>query len=158
MGMYTGLRCKVIIKPEYIVEFVRLHSKEVYYDWSTSNIDFLKEYYEYPRADWVPNGCLSYMPVEWEDSEKKATDGFDTKFESETGLWSFQCSLKNYDDTIEYFFEHVLSKVTQEVIHLEYYYEEWTRSKFYELINGKIVESDKEGIKYGYEENDGYEG
>lgn len=162
MGMYTGIRCKVIIKPEYRDEFEFLNSPDIQYEWEESNLDFLKEYGKYSRATFIPRGSLSYMPDSWEIVPKKengdydwfraeATDGFDRSFDKETGLWSFQCSLKNYDNTIEHFFENILPEITEEIIHLEYYYEEWARSKFYELLDGKIVKSSKEGILYGYE-------
>ncbi|MGM1044834.1 MAG: hypothetical protein ACQEXX_01670 [Bacillota bacterium] len=158
MGDYTGLRCKVVIKPEYREEFEYLHN-ELQYEWSESNIDFLREYGEYSRATFIPCGCLSYMPDEWEDTplgsdgkpdwrNSTATDGFEGSFDRESGLWTFQCSLKNYDRTIQYFFENVLNKVAETTVHLEYYFEYSRRSTFYELINGQIVESKREGIEY----------
>ncbi|MEJ3719172.1 hypothetical protein WGM54_14215 [Paenibacillus polymyxa] len=148
MGEYTGIRCKVIVKPEYREELNFLNSKEIQYEWSESNIDFLREYGEYPRATFIPRGMLSYMPDDWEDENERATDGFERNFNNESGLWSFQCSLKNYDLTIQYFFEEVLSKIAELVIHLEYYYEDAVRSTFYELVGEKITESDREGIVY----------
>jgi len=159
MGMYTGLRCKVIIKPKYRCELNLLHD-ELEYEWTESNIDFLREFGEYSRADFIPKGVLCYMPDDWEDvplnkdgardwMNATATDGFERRFDLKTGLWSFQCSLKNYKGTIEYFFDKVMSKIIEKVIHLEYYYEEWDRSVFYDFVDGKIVKSDREGIKYG---------
>ncbi|MCY9737510.1 hypothetical protein M5X17_27795 [Paenibacillus alvei] len=157
MGMYTGLRCKVIIKPEYKEEFELMHS--INYEWDESNLDFLREYGQYSRATFIPRGSLSYMPDSWEvvplDANGRRqcmygtpTDGFDRTFDKDTGLWSFQCSLKNYDSTIEYFFDNVLCKVTEQVIHLEYYYEEAYRSTFYDLVDGRIVVSDRVGVLY----------
>lgn len=159
MGDYTGLRCKVIIKPEYRGEFKYL-ADEHQYEWSESNLDFLREYGGYSRATFIPRGSLSYMPDEWEDKDEKATEGFNRHFDSVSGLWSFQCSLKNYDRTIQYFFENALCKITESVIHLEYFFEDFTRSTLYELVDGEIIKSDKEGIKYGYDygEMNGYEG
>src|SRR5690554_2640406 len=124
MGMYTGIRCKVIIKPEYREEFENLSS--IHYEWEESSREFLKEYGKYNRAAFIPRGSLSYMPDEWEDVPKKedgtndwmnavATDGFERSYDLETGLWTFQCSLKNYESTIQYFFENVLSKVAEEI-------------------------------------------
>lgn len=151
MGMYTGLRCKVIVKPEYRDEMDYLHNV-VYYDWSESNLDFMREYGKVPRATFIPYGDLCYMPDSWEDKITEtlsvATDGFNLKFDPATGLWTFQCSLINSCDTIEHFFELVLRRIAEKVIHLEYYYEEWEKSKFYDLVDGKIVESSREGIKY----------
>jgi hypothetical protein len=114
MGSYTGIRCKVIIKSEYRNELGILHS-ELNYEWSESNIDFIREFgNKFNRSVFIPCGALCYMPDEWEyvpvdengkpDWEKaKATDGFDKKFDYKTGIWTFQCSLKNYNNEIEFF-------------------------------------------------------
>jgi hypothetical protein len=133
-------------------------ANELEYEWNLSRIDFLSEYGKYSRAAFIPRGSLSYMPDEWDDTPLKSegerdwinstpTDGFNRVYDKETGYWSFQCSLKNYERTIEYFFENVLGKIAENIVHLEYYYEEWTRSDFYDLVDGKIVQSKKEGIE-----------
>ena len=151
MGMYTGLRCKVIIKPEFREEMK--HMDEIQYEWKNSNLDFLREYSKDCRATFVPCGGLAYMPNSWEGPPYSkygigtATDGFERKFDLETGLWTFQCSLKNYEDTIENFMENVLTRIVEKVIHLEYYYEEWDSSIMYDIVNGKVVQLDK-GITY----------
>lgn len=152
MGMYTGLRCKVIIKPEFREEMQRL--SENHYEWSESNYDFMRKYGEDDRATFIPCGALAYMPSSWEEGPfggsgfgGKATDGFERNFDPETGYWSFQCSLKNYEDTIENFMENVLTRIVEKVIHLEYYYEEWDSSIMYDIIDGKVVQLDK-GIIY----------
>ncbi|MHB0943297.1 hypothetical protein ACYCSU_16740 [Paenibacillus sp. ALE1] len=147
MGMYTGMRCKVVIKPEYREELEFLHN-ESQYEWSESNYSFMQEFGKLYRATFIPCGVLSYMPDSWEDSNECATDGFERTFDKKTGYWTFQCSLKNYDNEIEIFFENVLSKIAEQVIHLEYFYEEWEKSVLFDLADGQIVESKKEGIKY----------
>jgi hypothetical protein len=139
MGMYTGLRCKVVIKPEYRDEIKRMD--ELDYEWSESNIDFLKEYSTYSRATFIPCGALSYMPDEWEES----TD-FNRNFDFETGVWTFQCSLKNYDNTIEHFLHFILTKLISEIIHLEKYYETSDYGILYELQEGNIFRSNNEVI------------
>jgi hypothetical protein len=157
MGMYTGLRCKVVVKPEFREELMRLHDED--YEWETSSFDFMQEFGQLGRASFIPRGSLSYMPDEWEDIPRKddgsldywngkATDGFGRSFNLETGYWAFQCSLKNYEDEIESFFENVLPRIAESIEHLEYYYEEWASSVFYELDEGKLIKSTKEGIKY----------
>ncbi|KZE65034.1 hypothetical protein AV545_03690 [Paenibacillus jamilae] len=163
MGMYTGLRCKVYIKEEYREELQRLHEEG--YEWGTSDFDFMRRFGRFGRASFIPCGSLSYMPDEWEDIPKKddgsldywngkATDGFERGFSFETGYWTFQCSLKNYESEIEAFFEEVLPRIADSIEHLEYYYEEWSNSIFYELKDGKIVQGDREVIKYGYDYTD----
>ena len=153
MGMYTGVRCKVIIKKEHRDEMNRLHD-ELNYMWDESTLDFMKEYGDYSRATFIPRGCLCYMPDSWEKEpydkygDGVPSDGFETNFDFDCGLWSFQCSLKNYDSTIEYFIENVLSKIVEDIIHFEVFYEEDEYSTLYELKNGEIIVKTYEGIKY----------
>lgn len=164
MGMYTGIRFKGIIKEEYteVIETMMgegLNWEELYVRYP--QYEFLNEFGKISRSHFIPYGSLAYMPETWESGEypnEIPTDGFDTKFDNNARVWSFQCSLKNYEDEIGLFFKIVLPVITEEIIHLEYYYEEWNRSRFYELKNGEIVESDREGILYGYEEEDYYWG
>jgi hypothetical protein len=47
------------------------------------------------------------------------------------------------------FFNNVLSEIVEKVITLEYYYEEWLKSVFYDLVDGKIIKSSNGGVKYG---------
>lgn len=89
------------------------------------------------------------MPSTWTDKSDNATDGFENKLDSDTGCWSFQCSLKNYDDTIEYFFKPVLCKIANDIIHLETFQENSTYSISYKLENNKIVMDNWEFVKYG---------
>ncbi|MED1125179.1 hypothetical protein [Bacillus atrophaeus] len=157
MGMYTGLRCKAIIKPEYREEMKHIAEQE--YEWSDSNLDFMKEYGKVSRATFIPRGALAYMPDKWEGppfgrfGDGVPTDGFGRNFDPDTGLWTFQCSLKNYDDTIEYFMDHVLSRISEKVIHLEYYYEEWDSGIMYDIEDGKVVELGK-GVSYREDEDE----
>lgn len=151
MGMYTGLRCKVKVKKEYIEDVgVLMYT----HDWNNCKHDILKEYAKVSRANFIPFGALCYMPDEWEYETvedgltiSNATDGFDTKLDKRTGEWSFQCSLKNYDSTIEKFII-TLSLIVDEIYHLEKLYEEDEESILYELKDGKITKM-QNGIRYG---------
>lgn len=149
MGMYTGIRCKIIINEEFAPVINTMMTEGL--DWNDLSVeypqyDFLNEFGDGYRASFIPYGVLSYMPDEWD------TDDFERRFDPQTRLWSFRCSLKNYESDIERFFKVVLPKITERVVHLEYYYEEWTRSVFYELVNGEIIRSEREGILYGLED------
>jgi len=159
MGEYTGVRCKVIVKEEYRPMIAELMTR--YLDWEdfVDEFPFLEEYANLSRASFIPFGSLCYMPSSWETdpdspSQSTATDGFDSRFYEHTGLWTFQCSLKNYQDEIEIFFDQVLSKIAASVIHLEKYYEHWKFSKQYDLVEGKITLVNDEFIQY--EEYDSY--
>jgi hypothetical protein len=79
------------------------------------------------------------------------TDGFKRTYNEETGYWTFQCSLKNYESEIEIFFK-LLPYFIESIDHLEYFYEEDTWSQKYELVNGKVVETSDKFVLYGYED------
>lgn len=128
MGMYTGLRCHIEVKPEFwpVIEEVmkgfldddlndsdpwdRAATKFPEYRWlrSWSNVD---------RANFIPFGALAYMP--WDDKDPEWEP---EKFEN--GFWKFQCSLKNYQGEIEYFVETILKRITLRVCELYSLYEE----------------------------------
>lgn len=155
MGMYTGLRFKGIVKPEFASMIKDMVVEGVEWDDLADahpEHAFLQEYADYNRADFVPRGALAYMPDSWEEQPwtpaSKATDGFDGSFNVTERLWSFQCSLKNYESTIEKFLEVIVPNMIEEAIHIEYYYEEWESSTFFDLKDGIVIESEREGINY----------
>jgi hypothetical protein len=162
MGMYTGLRFKAVVKPEFIQMIEKMMEERL--DWEElfnlyPQRQFLKEFSKYPRSRFIPYGSLSYMPRSWETNEsdwklRTPTDGFETEYNKLLRVWSFQCSLKNYESEIEAFLNLIVPNIIETSLHIEYYYEEWARSKFYEIVDGKVKESDREGILYGYEEED----
>jgi hypothetical protein len=95
------------------------------------------------------------MPNEWEtapyDKYKRGvpTDGFDRIWNKQTGYWTFQCSLKNYDDTIEEWFK-ILPYFIEKIEHLEIYYEEDDYSKQYDIINGEVKLINDKFVYYGW--------
>lgn len=140
MGMYTGLRMKVTVKDEYRQMIKEINEGA---DWSDfeEQFPFLTSYAKQDRAEFIPRGGLCYMPSRWETGEypnQVATDGFERNIDIETGYWTFQCSLKNYEGEIEQFFKEVLPKIISEAEHIEYRYEEWGSSVLYELISGEV--------------------
>lgn len=158
MGMYTGIRFKGYVKPEFRQDFEDIALNG---EWEESNIKEFREFgKKFGRASFIPCGSLSYMPDEWEsfnDGFEKysnlwwasavATDGFERTYDKETGYWAFQCSLKNYEDEIENWFE-LVPLFIERIDHLEYFYEEWEYSRRYDLIGGKIVRVENQFIKY----------
>lgn len=159
MGAYTGLRCKVIIKKEYIKDIEELLRVQ---SWCKCHNAIFKKFGEKnDRADFIPYGSLSYMPGCWEDSNDKqdidfieyiACDGFNNVFYPQTGLWCFQCSLKNYNNDIGKFIDNILTVIVEKIIHLEKLYEENIISTLYNFDeNNKIIP-----LNYGirYEEDD----
>lgn len=145
MGMYTGLRVKVYVKEEYreMIEEINNGAK-----WSefAEQFPFSASYSEQSRAESIPRGSLSYMPDEWEEGDFPngvPTDGFDRYVDMETGYWTFQCSLKNYEGEIEQFLKEVLPNIIEKSEHIEVHYEEWDFGVLYKYKNGKIVETEQ---------------
>lgn len=150
MGMYTGLRFKGTVKKEFRSEFENIALNG---DWEESDNEVFKGFGGVSRARFIPCGALSYMPDEWETApydkyhNGTPTDGFDRTYDKESGRWTFQCSLKNYDNTIGEFFG-IVPYFIEEVEHAEVYYEEWRYSERYELINGEMLKTDDEFVDY----------
>lgn len=137
--MYTGLRFKGYVKPEYREIVQKIMDYEcVWKDFSCIPSVFSKDI----RSMSIPFGDIFYMPESWGEYEKDdtATDGFRDSFDIETGYWSFQCSLKNYDDTIGSFLNYVVPLIIEEIVHCEKLYEVDDHGTFYKLEYGKIVE------------------
>jgi hypothetical protein len=156
MGMYTGLRCKCIVKEEFRPLIAKMMKENL--DWKdiAEGYGFIDEFSKGFRADFIPYGSLCYMPDEWEDENRKAKDGFNRQFNEETGYWAFQCSLKNYESDIEKFFDLILNNIAERIIHLEKYYEEWIYSEKYDFVNGKIECVNPNFIKYQEDHSDDY--
>lgn len=150
MGMYTGLRVKVTVKEEYRLMIQDINDEA---SWSDYVVDFpfIKDYAEQARAEFIPRGMLSYMPDCWEEGtfpNQVATDGFDRDIDLQTGKWTFQCSLKNYNSEIEQFLNEVLPNIISEAEHIEYFYEDYKVSRMFDFADGKIIENYSGGIRY----------
>ena len=147
MGDYTGIRFKGYVKEEFRNEFATIALEG---DWDKSNDQIFNKFSEISRASFIPCGSLAYMPDEWE-SKDEATDEFGRTWNKETGHWTFQCSLKNYESTIEQWFE-IIPYFIEKIEHLESYYEYWVHSKQYDLINGEVIMVNDKFEKYGYDD------
>jgi hypothetical protein len=153
MGMYTGIRFKGYVKPKYrkVFENIAMNGS-----WNESEDKVFKKYGQIGRSGFIPCGCLSYMPDEWESEpfdeygDGTPTDGFERTWNEETGYWTFQCSLKNYEDEIEEWFK-IIPYFIEKIEYLEYFYEEWTYSKQYDLVDDEVKLINDKFKKYGYE-------
>lgn len=148
MGMYTGLRVRVVIKEEYRELIKEAMTSEDFGEpgkgWKQfkDKYPFLSTFADKERATSIPFGALAYMPDEWDEQ-----DAFRQVFDEVTGLWRFQCSLKNYGSEIEEFISNVLSEIVVNSGHVESLYEENSHSELYELKDGKYQETGY-GIQY----------
>jgi hypothetical protein len=136
MGMYTGVRAKVKVKPEAYHVVEQLVSGSYWEDIKTDSQEIrnmIEDWLIADRYNLIPFGVLSYMP--WDDNDPEWAHSF------VDGIWTFQCSLKNYEDEIEYFFENILCYMITDIIHLEELYEEWDAPICYHFDNGKIIQN-----------------
>lgn len=147
MGMYTCLRCKVIIKKQYRKEVKMLSENN--YDWELSSLDFIKSFSYKDRSEFIPGIATDSMPDSWLNEDEEPTDGFALNYSEKTGLLSFQCSLKSLS-TVEIFIEDVLENLVQDIIHLETLCEEDECSAvyLYDLCNNTIYQDPKRSVWY----------
>jgi len=119
MGMYTNLKGTILVKPEYRamiadlcdwektthgwLSVARLHRNE-----DNSMIPWLFEYAHYNRANFIPRGAAGADPV------YSITDD---------GIWTIECELKNYEDTIGAFMRLIVENIALSA-ELESWYEE----------------------------------
>lgn len=136
MGMYTGIRFKGYVKPQFRANFEPI---AIMGRWDLSEDPIFKEFGDNPHASFIPCGALAYMPSSWETQLTPGdynsfvdNDGFARAWNPETGYWTFQCSLKNYQREIEEFFD-MIPYFIESIEDLEYYYEEWEASERYDF-------------------------
>lgn len=149
--MYTGLRIKVTVKEEYRAMISAINGGAAWKDYS-EQFPLLAAYASLEAAEYIPRGTSSYMPESW--TSNVATEGFERSINMDTGNWSFQCSLKNIEGEIQLFFSEVLPNIISDAEHIEYRYEESSKSQYYDFVDGtiKIREMlDSEETEYSYQ-------
>lgn len=112
MGMYTDLICEATIKEEYRD---RIHTRvfnDDLFDHSTSwkslfSEEFASDFVNDERADMIP----------YAESTLTSEEIFDGR------VLKIDCSLKNYTDTYEKFYEF-LKVISEEIIEFRTYFEE----------------------------------
>lgn len=141
MGMYTGLRFRVIIKEKYrekLNEILNVPSgfedEEPYFEWKhIPGLPGSKYWSRESRCNFIPWGIVDSMPDRWEQEEHRCGN---STFNKETGEWRVVCSLKNYNAEISKFLMWVLAPLVEDVKYVEVLYEErdeLTEAKWYSL-------------------------
>lgn len=133
MGMYTGFRADVVVRPEWRPAIECLHRTRAdnpnglqeSKDWEVVAREFpslpgVEEWAGVWRADFIPFGALAYMPDDWSDAPDRESY---SHFDVDTGRWRFCCSLKNYDGEIATFTRVLLSRIVERVAYCESQYE-----------------------------------
>ncbi|ANH50633.1 hypothetical protein SALINJAH_182 [Bacillus phage SalinJah] len=130
MGMYTGLRAKIVVKEEYeeLAEFISCGG-----DWDeiADIYPFVEDIANKSRGDQVPHWSVSYMPDEWGEYNVN-------NFNSDTREWEMIFSIKNYDGEIQCFMHTVLTVIAEKVIYMYEHYEEWDIEKQYTIEDGVL--------------------
>jgi hypothetical protein len=139
MGMYTGLRAKVIVHPRFRGLIASLHSDDESMCWEKSietnrhsfpdEADSLKEWCKFDRCGFIPFGRLAYMPDDFGDRVEDSDGG--SLYDEKTGTWEFACSLKNYESEIQFFVPNVLKVISEEILYCESLYEEYPMPQYY---------------------------
>lgn len=131
MGTYTGLRFKGIIKEEFRDDFEAIALRGA---WKESSDEKFKNFGMDEHADNIPNyDEYSGYPEYWE----YRTVEHKPVYVVETGYWEFMCSLKNYDKTIEHFFQ-LLPYFIDRTLVVEKYIECDDYVNSYCLTNGEV--------------------
>jgi hypothetical protein len=125
MGMYTGLRAKVKIKPEFRAEITKLHEEG---GWENVKVPNIEIWLKQGRNGFIPFGVLAYMPDGFCEPFKPRNTEYGTveggsNFDGE--WWIFSCSLKNYNGEIQTFIDKILTNIIEQVEYCESLYEEY---------------------------------
>lgn len=137
MGMYTGLRCKVKVKPEWREAINQLIDPKNDDDWRGIQIadPFIMKvvdiWSQVGRSGFIPFGGIAY--VDWDENDEEWKRSF------KDDIWVFQCTLKNYEDEIGTFLKSILPNIICESYIIETRYEEDEKETKYKLIDGSIV-------------------
>ncbi|CDQ41861.1 hypothetical protein [Virgibacillus salexigens] len=142
--MFTSIRAKMFVKDEYQPLIDRLMNNSEIMQWSQlhSTLPFVQQYAKVPRSGHIPFGALTYAPSEWGVYDK--THGFNVhvmyepSFERLTGLWTFQCSLRDKANTIDQFMDLIVNNIVDQIIHLETKYEGDNYSNIYNFVNNSV--------------------
>lgn len=154
LGMYTGIRFKGYVKPEFRGGFEKIAFEG---KWEKHRDPILRDFGYEDRSDRIPCGMLAYMPEEWVEwignyEGQEIHDGFHRQYDPKTGYWAFACSLKNYFGTIDAWIG-ILPHFIEKIDHLEVLYEEWEYSKQYDIVDGVTTMINDKFIKYGFKED-----
>lgn len=143
MGMYTGLRGKVVFKDKEFAEDLKreLESYDRLNHWQGLSekypeLEELEKFSTMGRATFIPCGSMCYL--DWEDTYSRV----------QGKVFEFNCSLKNYEGEIETFVEKVLPEIAEDW-NLEMQYEEWVEPVSVTKDGG----IDKDSIKYDFEDD-----
>jgi hypothetical protein len=120
MGMYTDLNARLLIKEEFWPVINMLRDPATDNGWD----DVAAAFPQYPfLAEWASVGSCDAIPYSC-SSQQWRTDDTTWNHTFKSGVWTFQCSLKNYEGEIEFFVATVLAHIVDQCLELYSRYEE----------------------------------
>lgn len=134
--MYTGLKVRCVVKPEFSEIIEKLNNDDHYYRWEELARDYpqygwLTKWASVDRAVFIPFGAVCYLHDPW-------TEGY-SNYNKEDRIWDFECSLKNYENEIETFLKTVLATIAKDILICYSQYEEDEQPTYYtmeDILNG----------------------
>lgn len=125
MGMYTAFHFKVKLKAEFVGTIRDLLAA----DWqsTSSRWDRVVDLEKYPdffmwlqvdRRDFIPFGSGGFVPDSWLCGDDETWQSLDKD------VWEVVCTLKNYSDEIQTFYDVILSRISEQIYVAETVYEE----------------------------------
>lgn len=131
--MYTGLRAKVELKDEFEKPIIDLHYRD--FKEIPSGWNYIQEKYpDFPNIDtwcgfnrkgFIPFGVLAYMPDDFSEYMPDEETRSIIQIGGHNLRWEFCCSLKNYQNEIEYFVTNILFRISNKIFYCESLYEEY---------------------------------
>ena len=145
MGMYTAFAFAIKVKPEYrhiVADMLKVfewsNEQELKQARSYDVYPFTKEYCSMYRATFIPYGSME-MGI----PNKTYLDGIPIKhnrndYNEETGQWEVGCSLKNYNEEIQFYLEKILPVITEKCYYIYDCYEEYDICNEYTIEEGEL--------------------
>lgn len=132
MADYTGLRCKIHLKEEFIPVIERVLEEE---SWGRTGNQVLDVFNTMARSRHIPFVSVNFTPKEWDIGSEGAFGGYTEARTVENGVWSFWCSLNN-DLEIEYFRDVIIPMLSDNAPHIEMLFEHDKVSRMWKYTNG----------------------
>ena len=162
MGMYTGLRCRVVVKEKYrgLIEYLMSEEIHIHREalvkrspWAlvaerakSEGLKISQSLFE-GATSLIPFGDDSiFWACRWDSCD------WQREFVKDSGHWQFQCALKNYASEIETFINLLLSEFAESFVCVySQYCEDHAESgemivTHYELGEGGIVHQSRKLI------------
>ncbi|ARR10656.1 hypothetical protein [Paenibacillus bovis] len=129
MGDYTGIRCKVVLKPAFIPWITTLVDGDG--KWSDLGFAATDHLAQLSRGTELGKNEIgsAYMPEEWTTPDAQAA----CCNRVEQGIWTFQMDLKEEEDEVDWFIQQVIPLIAEKTLWLEVFraYEPYTHSTLY---------------------------